>query len=132
MYRVFFLCALSIATLAAEVGGPDAPLQNGEGEGLEGAAGGGMGMLIWLLPLGLLVILMMSSSRTQKREARQRQEMIDAVKVGDRVITIGGMHGEIVKKGESTVDLRLGENGPCITFNITAIASVQGRDAAVA
>ena len=34
----------------------------------------------------------------KKREAKQRQEMIDAVKIGDKVVTIGGMHGEVVRR----------------------------------
>ncbi|TVR08923.1 MAG: preprotein translocase subunit YajC [Planctomycetota bacterium] len=84
-------------------------------------------LLIWLLPLGLLIILMVSSSRAQKREARQRQEMIDGARVGDKVVTIGGMHGEVVRKGESEVDIKLGD-GPVVTFNSTAIATIKGRE----
>ena len=134
MQRMFFALSLFIASSAAvfasEGGGPG----GGPADGLGGAdaAGaqsvGGMGLWIWLLPLGLLVVLMMSSSRSQKREAKQRQEMIDAVKIGDKVVTIGGMHGEVIRKGEGTVDIKLNENN-VVTVNLTAVSSVGNQEA---
>ncbi len=130
MQRMFFaislLIASSAAAVASEGGGPGGA---GGADGLGGAGDpgqqsvGGMGLWIWLLPLGLLIVLMLSSSRSQKREAKQRQEMIDAVKIGDKVVTIGGMHGEVVRKGEGTVDIKLNENN-IVTFNLTAVSAV--------
>lgn len=133
MQRLLFTLSLLIATIAAlsaeAGGGPSSAPAGGEGGDGTGAPVGGGGMLwIWLLPLGLLIVLMLSSSRAQKREARQRQELIDSVKIGDKVITIGGMHGDVVRKGEGVVDIKLGD-GPVVTFNQTAVASVVGREA---
>ena len=129
MQRILFSFPLFIASsavlFAAEGGGPG----SGAADGLGGAGDpaqqgvGGMSLWIWLLPLGLLIVLMLSSSRSQKREAKQRQEMIDGVKIGDKVITIGGMHGEVVRKGEGTVDIKLNENN-IVTFNLTAVSTV--------
>ncbi len=42
--------------------------------------------------------------RNQKKEQKRRQEMIEGVKVGDKVVTIGGIYGEIVTvKGQSFI-----------------------------
>ena len=135
MQRILFTLSLLIATtaaaLAAEGGGPGGNtvpgVAGGEGDPAGTPPAGGMAMWIWLLPLGLLVVLMLSSSRSQKKEAKQREQMIDSVKIGDKVVTIGGMHGEVVRKGEGVVDLKLSESNT-VTFNQTAVASVVGRE----
>ncbi|TVR45981.1 MAG: preprotein translocase subunit YajC [Planctomycetota bacterium] len=125
LFPLCLLIATATAALAAEGGGPGSAPAPGEGPGAP--QGGGAMLWIWLLPLGLLIVLMLSSSRAQKREARQRQEMMEGVRVGQKVVTIGGIHGEVVRKGEAEVDLKLGE-GPVVTFNLTAIASVKGAE----
>lgn len=39
---------------------------------------------------------------TQKKQARQRQQMLDAVKRGSKVVTAGGIYGEILEVKEKT------------------------------
>lgn len=64
--------------------------------------------------------------RPQKQEQKKRMEMLDALKVGDKVITIGGMLGEITKIDEKKVTLKLAENVE-IDFLRTAIAHLQAE-----
>lgn len=54
----------------------------------------------------MLVLLYFLFIRPQKQEQQKRQSMLDALKKGDRVITIGGMHGTIVDINEKTVVLK--------------------------
>lgn len=64
--------------------------------------------------------------RPQKIEQKKRMEMLDALKVGDKVITIGGMLGEITKIDEKKVTLKLAENVE-IDFLRTAVAHLQAE-----
>ena len=47
--------------------------------------------------------------RPQKKQQQQRQEMLSGLKKGDKIITIGGLHGVIDKidRNNNTVDLDL-------------------------
>jgi preprotein translocase subunit YajC len=53
--------------------------------------------------------------------------MVEGARVGDQVVTIGGMHGTVERKGEGTFDLKVAE-GTIITFNLNAISQVVRDD----
>lgn len=46
--------------------------------------------------------------RPQKKREKKVQEMRSSLKVGDKVITIGGIHGKIVKTGEDFITIEVG------------------------
>lgn len=46
--------------------------------------------------------------RPQKQEQQKRQRMLDSLKKGDKVVTIGGMFGVITAISEKKVTLKLG------------------------
>jgi len=82
----------------------------GSSGGSESAKGSGMGMLFlfgslffiwWFLYLG-----------PQMKKQKKKQQMVDSLKKGDRVVTRGGLIATIigVKEKEKIVVLRLGEN----------------------
>ena len=62
-------------------------------------------MLATLLPLVLLLVIMyFLLIRPQKKREKQVNEMRSNVRVGDEIITIGGICGKVVKtKDESLV-----------------------------
>ena len=68
--------------------------------------------------------------RPQKQEQKRRKEMLDSLKRGDKIITIGGMYGTLTKVGPVKVKVRLAE-GVEIEFARTAISGFQdaGADA---
>jgi preprotein translocase subunit YajC len=47
--------------------------------------------------------------RPQQRQRREREEMLKAVKRGDKVVTTGGLHGTVVGLSEHTVVLKVAE-----------------------
>lgn len=47
--------------------------------------------------------------RPQKKAQEARSKMLDALKVGNRVITIGGIYGTIVSLTDEIVTLRIAE-----------------------
>ena len=71
----------------------------------------------------ILVVFFWMMSRSQKKRDRQRQEMIDSIKVKDRVVTVGGIHGRVVTVGQDTFELRVDDDKDvCITVNRTAVS----------
>jgi len=61
--------------------------------------------------------------RPQKQAQKKREAMLAALKVGDEIITLGGMHGKITAIDEKTVTLRAADNVN-IVFERSAISAV--------
>ena len=81
-----------------------------------GAPGGGAGaqgapsMLQSLLPLIIIFgIFYFMLIRPQQKKAREHKDMLEKLKKGDRVITSGGIYGEIYALTPSTVTLIIAE-----------------------
>ena len=63
-----------------------------------------------LLPILLMfVIFYFLLIRPQQKQARKHQDFIKNLKVGDRVVTTGGLHGEVKGLTETTVTLEVAE-----------------------
>ena len=63
------------------------------------AAGGGSTWMSWVLIFGLvaiLVVFFIFSNRSNKKRQKETQDMLDAVKPGNKVKTIGGVCGIVV------------------------------------
>ena len=77
-----------------------------------------------LLPIvALLFISWLLLFRPMVKERREKEAMRDAMKSGDRVLTVGGLYGTVTKLGDKTVHLRVA-NGVEIEFARSAIASL--------
>jgi preprotein translocase subunit YajC len=63
--------------------------------------GGGMGTLIFMDGFYAIMI------RPQMKKAKDQRKFQEGVKVGDRVMTIGGIHGEVIETDETTVVIKL-------------------------
>jgi len=61
--------------------------------------------------------------RPQNKKQKQMQQMIAGVKKGDKVVTIGGVHGVVASVKESTVVVKVDESTR-IEFSKSAISSV--------
>ena len=61
--------------------------------------------------------------RPQKNEQKRRQAMLDSLKAGDEVVTIGGIYGVITALDEKSVRLKIA-NQVEIKVARSAIASV--------
>ena len=65
-----------------------------------------------LLPALVFMILMVlvfwsTVIRPQAKAARRHQELIADLKVGDKIVTAGGMHGKVVKVSDDTFVLEI-------------------------
>ena len=72
-----------------------------------GDPGAGMNLFM-LVMIGLIFFMIFSTFRGQKKEKQKKAQMVDALKIGDKVQTIGGLIGEIVRKGEHDIDIKTG------------------------
>ncbi len=87
------------------------------------AAGSGS-LLMTVLPLALIfVIFYFFMIRPQNKKQKETEKMIAAIKKGDKVITIGGIHGTVSATKDKTVVIKVDENTK-IEFLRSAISTV--------
>ena len=70
------------------------------------AQASGMFSIIWLV--AMIVVFYFVLVRPQKKQEKKLREMLAALKVGDKVITAGGIAGKIVKIKDEFVWLETG------------------------
>jgi preprotein translocase subunit YajC len=75
-----------------------------------GAAPEGGSAWLQLIPFALVLgIFYFIILLPMKRKQQKVQEFIDNLKVGDRVITTGGFHGQVTRLGGDTIQLQIAE-----------------------
>jgi preprotein translocase subunit YajC len=87
-----------------------------------------MGTAAQFLPLVLLVVLMyFLLIRPQKKREKQTAMMRNSVRVGDEVVTIGGIRGKIVKTKDDTLVIEVGADKVKFEIMRWAISKVEGE-----
>ena len=92
---------------------------------LQAAAGSSSGQMVsTLVTFGLVfVVFYFLIIRPQNKKQKEAKKMIEAVKKGDKIITIGGIHGMVHAVKETTVVVKVDDD--CrIEFTKSAIATV--------
>jgi preprotein translocase subunit YajC len=75
------------------------------------ASGGGAGMLNLLMILLIFVIFYFFMIRPQMRKAKIERQFREAIKKGDKIVTIGGIHGRVVDiESNSTLMVEIDHN----------------------
>ena len=75
-----------------------------------GSAPEGSSLLVQFVPLVLVVgIFYFIILLPMKRKQQKVQEFLDNLKVGDRVVTTGGMYGQVTRLGEQSVQLQIAD-----------------------
>jgi hypothetical protein len=84
----------------------------------------GGGQYMFFVTLGLVfLIFYFLLIRPQRKEQKEREALIATVKKGDKIITIGGLHGMVTLTKDRTVVMKVDENCK-IEISRTAIATV--------
>ena len=90
---------------------------------LQAADGSGY-MLMSILPYGLIILIFyFFIIRPQNKKQKETEKMLSALKKGDKVVTVGGIHGVISSTKEKTVIVKVDDNAK-IEFSRNAIATV--------
>jgi preprotein translocase subunit YajC len=90
----------------------------------EGGASGGSAILQFVPFIAIIAIFYFLIIRPQNKKQKETQRMLGALKKGDRVITIGGIHGVIQTVREHSVILKVDDNVK-LEFNRSAISNVE-------
>lgn len=96
--------------------------------GASTSGGFAMSILPFVLIIGIFYFFII---RPQNKKQKETQKMLDALKKGDKVVTIGGIHGVISSVKEKTVVVKVDDNAK-IEFNRSAISTIVTDKPAVA
>ena len=92
-----------------------------------GALSDGAGPLVQIVPfvliLGIFYFIILLPS---KRKQQKVQQFLDNLKVNDRVITTSGIHGQITRLGEQSLQLQIADKVR-IEVSRAAIGGYQGQ-----
>ena len=78
---------------------------------------------LFILP-AMFIVMYFFMIRPQQKKQSDQKKMLENLKDGDEVVTIGGMHGKVVSKDENTVTLSAG-GGARLTFDRASIARMK-------
>ena len=77
-------------------------------------------------PLIIMIVLMyFLMIRPEKKRRKKEKEMLDALKRGDRICTIGGIYGTIMEIKEDTITLSVGRDNLSMVIARWAVRSVE-------
>ena len=89
------------------------------------ASSGGFGGWTLIIMLVLMVGLFLVMSIPQRKREKKVKEMLDGLKPGDRVRTIGGMYGTVTSIKDDVVTLSVGPDKARLVFARAAIATIE-------
>ena len=93
-------------------------LAAGEGGGI---LGNPMVMIVLMIVMFYFLLI-----RPQKKQRKEQEARIAAMAKGDKVVTIGGMHGIVHHISKETVSIKISE-GVFVPYNKVAIATVEKK-----
>jgi len=96
-----------------------APVEGGEAD----SGGTVMFVVILVLFIGFFYFFMIRPQRKQKKE---HEQLIDSLRSGDKVLTVGGIYGQIESLGEENVVLKV-ESGATIRVARSSIVMKRNK-----
>ncbi len=79
-----------------------------------------------MMPMVLIfIVFYLVLFAPMRKKQKALEQMIETLKKGDRVVTNGGLYGEVVKSDDATVILKLAENVK-VKVAKRAIAGLEG------
>lgn len=98
-------------------------------EGAAGATGTSGGASQWgiliVMPLIILVFYFLVM-RPQNKKQKEAKKMLESIRKGDRIVTIGGLRGTVVSVKDDTVVLKVDDNTK-LEYSKNAVSSVLER-----
>lgn len=76
---------------------------------LQAPAGGGAAQQLIMIVM-IIVVFYFFMIRPQMKKAKQEKEFKESIKKGDKVVTIGGVHGKVLEVNETTFILEIDTN----------------------
>jgi len=79
-----------------------------------------------LLPVSILLIFYVLVWMPARKRQKEQQEVLGGLKKGDKVVTTGGLYGEIVSVESSTVILKIADTVK-VKIARSAVAALEGE-----
>ena len=83
-------------------------IQQTPAEGIPQGGGGGISMIVMLVLM--FVIFYFFMIRPQQKKQKELNKFRSELKAGDKVLTVGGIHGTVVSIQETTILIAIAEN----------------------
>ena len=83
-----------------------------------------MGTFQWILIYGVfMVVLFLPQILSGRKRKKEQETMLGSLKIGDEIVTIGGIHGKIASVSEATVEIVIDKNVK-MTISKSAVSRV--------
>jgi preprotein translocase subunit YajC len=76
----------------------------------DSGSGGGGGLQMIIFIGGFIVLMYFFMFRPQSKERKERQQMLDILKKGDKIVTIGGIYGYVTNVKDKIVTVKIADN----------------------
>lgn len=94
-------------------------------------AGGAGALIASLLPLILLVVVFyFMLIRPQQKRDKETRQMLEALKVGDNITTIGGIYGKIISIKDEVLTIETGADKTKLVIARWAVKEVEKPETA--
>ncbi|MBQ7760686.1 MAG: preprotein translocase subunit YajC [Clostridia bacterium] len=90
-----------------------------------------LGWESWILPIGMIVILvvfMFISARSNKKKQQEATKMLNSIAIGDDVTTAGGIEGKVVRIKDDHITIESGRDRTKICIGRAYIVSVNKKE----
>jgi len=88
---------------------------------LQASPGASGGIMQIVMMVGIIAVFYFFMIRPQQKRAKEQKLMIENLKEGDEVVTIGGLHGKVHSVDEKTITLTL-DKSVKLTFDKSSIS----------
>ena len=83
-----------------------------------------MGTFQWILIyVVFMVVLFLPQILSGRKRKKEQETMLGSLKIGDEIVTIGGIHGKIASVSETTVEIVIDKNVK-MTISKSAVSRV--------
>ena len=86
----------------------------------------GSGAFSWIFLIGMFAIMYFFLIRPQQKRAKEHRNMVQALKKGDEIQTMGGLMGKITELGENFMKLEVSD-GVVVTVRRSAVEAVMPK-----
>jgi preprotein translocase subunit YajC len=74
--------------------------------------------------LVMFVVIYFFMIRPEQKKQKEKLNLLSSLKKGDKVLTIGGIHGTVGSIKDDTVMVRIGDNNTTVKFAKSAITTI--------
>ena len=104
-----------------------APESSGAGGAAGASGGGGTQLITMLVTFGLIIVVFyFLVIRPQNKKQKDAKKMLENIHKGDKVVTIGGVHGYVDSVKDNEVLIKVDDNVK-IKFSKSAVSQVLER-----